>query len=130
MLSPVKSIDSESNYELGSISSKSSSPRETTFTGSLPKAVEEYQRRDQLEILCGLSAESSQLLVYIVQYQTKWCYIIELLEKAQNALKNLQNCLQKCFHEQLEAEKHWLGVWRLHEGISNNTDYYSPTGWI
>ena len=123
-------MDSESNYELGIPSSKPPSPIEEASIGSLIRTVEEFQRRDQLETLSKLTEESSCLQQYIVHYQNQWCYTVDLLQNAHDALLALQSSLKKCFHQQLKAEKRWLSFWRLDDGSSNGEGDYNPTGWI
>ena len=126
----MRSADSESNYELGILPSEPSSPNEASSIGSLIKTVEEFQRRDQLETLSKLTAESSRLQQYIVHYQRQWCYTLDLLQSVHDALLILKNALEKYFREQLEAEKRWLSLWRLNDGPSNGADYTNPAGWI
>ena len=130
MTSRVRSIESESNYNLTILPSEPSSPNAPVSIEALIKTVEELQRRDQLETLSKLTAESSRLQQYIVYYQRQWCHTCDLLQNTHNTLLILQNALQKCFQEQLEAEKRWLSLWRLDDGSSDSTEYYSATGWI
>jgi hypothetical protein len=116
-------MDAESDYEIGL------PPTESPITGEifsiefLIQRVDEFRKRDQLETLEKLTAENFFLQQRILRYQEEWCFTLDMLQKAHEALLRTQNALEKCFQEQISAEREWLASWGIKREASDGLGY-------
>jgi hypothetical protein len=122
-------MDTESNYELAFTPTESLTPRALFSIEFLIERGDEFEKRDQLEMLDKLTVENSALQRQILHYQEQWCSTLAMLRNAHEALLILQNALKKCFEGQIEAERSWLAFWRINSEASHHSSY-SPNGWI
>jgi hypothetical protein len=124
-----ENMDAESDYEIELPPTANLTPRKFFSIEFLIKRVDEFRKRDQLEILENLTAENFFLQQRILRYQKEWCFTLDMLQNAHEALLKMQNALEKCFQEQISAERGWLASWGIKREASNSLGY-SPAGWI
>jgi len=122
-------MDTESDYELAFSPTEPSTPGELFSIEFLIERGIESQKRDQLETLDKLTVENSALQQNILHYQKQWCSTLDMLQDMHEALLILQDALGKCFEEQLEAERSWLGIWRFNSDAPDDSSH-RPNGWI
>jgi hypothetical protein len=121
--------DSESDYEREACETRSAALENIFSVHLLINRTEEFQRRDQMEILERLSLDNSLLQHLVVEYQKQWCRTIDLLEKVQEAVWSLQQAIEYYFSEHVAAEKAWLAFWGVERG-STAQHKHSLAGWI
>ncbi|OAL36191.1 hypothetical protein AYO20_04605 [Fonsecaea nubica] len=103
--------------------------RRPSRSKSLIQRVEEFERRDYLEMLDRLTRDNLNLQRDVLHYQREWCALLDLLQYVNEALVRLQNALAKCFQEQVDAEEYWLTSWGIEDEITRGAGY-NPTGWV
>jgi hypothetical protein len=121
--------NAESSYTSRVESTASSTLDESYLVRSLIQRVEEFQRKDYFEALDKLTTETRRLHKVISHYQDEWCSTLDLLQQTEEILLSIRGALERCFEDQMEAERYWASSWRIQ---SDGPSYvgYNATGWI
>ena len=91
--------------------------------------IEELQRIDQLQAIKQLTHKNHLLQEVAVEYQKYWCRTIELLERTQDAVLELQGAIYHFSNENQAAEIAWLALWGI-ERPAKDVQTQNFAGWI
>lgn len=119
-------MDSDSDYDRDT---ESPSPTDFASIQSFVQALNEFQRRDQMENIERLTLENLMLQHLVANYQRHWCLTIELAEKVYKAVVSIEEAITKCIDENITAEYQWLAIWGIN-GRSTSNKNYTAAGWI
>lgn len=83
------------------------------------ECVETFFKQDQLESLESIANENFLLYRLIIRYQEHRARVMQLLQKAREALVALQAALEICIQEIKDAERDWLAFWGIDRECSH-----------